>query len=65
MIKKQFDNPQVIREEIKRLESSIENRNELLSNTQRTQKSIWHHKNLIEYESTQIEQLKNLLTTME
>ena len=54
-----------ILEQISQLYQSIENRKRLLKESNRTEKSVVHHKNMIEHEQKMVKVLNDKLTKME
>jgi hypothetical protein len=54
-----------ILEKISQLHHSIENRKRLLTESNRTEKSIVHHKNMIEHELNMLHVLNHKLSKME
>jgi|APGre2960657404_1045060.scaffolds.fasta_scaffold10337_5 hypothetical protein len=60
-----FEEKLKITEQISQLHQSIENRKRLLKESNRTEKSILHHKNMIEHEQKIIKVLNNKLSKME
>lgn len=60
-----FEEKLKITEQISQLYQSIENRKRLLKESNRTEKSILHHNNMIEHEQKIIKMLNNKLSKME